>query len=63
VRRLSHPLNEFAARVGKSRPTIRRWMNKKRLRYVQPNGPGTPREIPTSEYQRLGYVASLDEIE
>jgi hypothetical protein len=38
-------------------------MNKKRLRYVQPNGPGSPREIPVFEYQRLGYVTSLDEIE
>jgi hypothetical protein len=61
VPRLSHKLNEFGARIGKSRMTLWRWMRAGKLRYVQPT-PGSPREVPISEYVRLGYVETVDQV-
>jgi hypothetical protein len=62
VRRLSHRLPEFGAHIGKSRMTLWRWLRSGRLKFVQPV-PGGPIEIPISEYVRLGYVPSIDELD
>jgi hypothetical protein len=47
-------VSAFCARTGKSRSTAFRMMERGLLRYVQV-APGGPREIPFSEYDRLGY--------
>jgi hypothetical protein len=62
ARRLSHRLTEFGAHIGKSRMTLWRWLHAGKLRYVQPV-PGGPIEVPITEYLRLGYVESLDELD
>lgn len=59
--RLSHRVAEWCGRVGWSRSKTFEEMAAGRLRYRQ-DRPGGPREIFTSEYVRLGYVQSLDEL-
>jgi hypothetical protein len=62
VRRLSHKIPEWCGSTGWSRAKAFRWMATGKLKYIQPGGPGTEREIPTTEYPRLGYVRSVDEL-
>ncbi|WP_437193700.1 hypothetical protein [Planctomicrobium sp. SH527] len=46
-------VNDFAARVGFSVPTIRRRIKDGSIRICQPGGPGTRLSIPLSELTRL----------
>jgi hypothetical protein len=62
VRRLSHFVDEWCVATGASRAKAFRWMKTGRLNFIQPGGPGSPREIPVSEYVRLAFVKSVDEL-
>jgi len=57
----SHSLDEWSARTGESVPTLWRRMRAGKVRYVQTT-PGAPRRIPCSEYLRLGYFESLEQL-
>src|SRR5690606_20235405 len=46
-------IDEFAARVGFSVPTVRRRIRDGAIRICQPGGPGTRLSIPLSELTRL----------
>jgi hypothetical protein len=61
-RRLAHSVPEYCKAANRSRATAFREMADGRLKYIQPGGPGSPRQIPTSEYVRLGLVQSVDEV-
>jgi hypothetical protein len=60
-RRLAHRVSEWCQRTGMSRTIAFERMATGQLRYLQLT-PGGPRDIPTTEYLRLGYVQSLDEL-
>jgi hypothetical protein len=62
VRRLAHSVPEYCAARNISRATAFREMAAGKLKYIQTGGPGSPRQIPTSEYVRLGLVQSIDEV-
>ncbi|HWL10823.1 MAG TPA: excisionase family DNA-binding protein [Planctomicrobium sp.] len=59
----SHPnylsVEEFAARVGFSVPTVRRRIQDGSIRVWQPGGPGTRLSIPLSETERLLQESAL----
>ena len=59
--RLTHRVPEWVGRTGRSRSKTFEQMAAGKLRYRQ-DAPGAPREIFTSEYVRLGFVGSLDEL-
>jgi hypothetical protein len=58
---LSARVPEWCARTGWSRAKTFEQMAAGKLRYRQ-DAPGAPREIFTSEYVRLGFVSSLDQL-
>jgi hypothetical protein len=58
---LAHRISEWRRRTGESRSTILERIRSGDLKVVK--GPATsPYRILTSEYLRLGYVQSLDEL-
>jgi hypothetical protein len=59
--RLTHRVSEWDARTGWSRSKTFEQMAAGKLRYRQDHS-GGPREIFTTEYVRLGFVRSLDEL-
>jgi hypothetical protein len=61
ARRIADSVNEFCAKTGQSRATVFRHMARGLIRYIQV-APGFPRQIPHSEYQRLGYGPVTDEV-
>jgi hypothetical protein len=61
-RRLAHSVAEYCRAANRSRATAFREMSDGRLKFIQPGGPGSPRQIPTSEYVRLKLVQSVDEV-
>ena len=61
-RRLTHRTQEWCGRTGWSRSKTFEQMAAGKLHYRQ-DAPGAPREIFTSEYLRLGFVSSLDELD
>jgi hypothetical protein len=61
VRRLAHSVNEYCHAANCSRATAFRRMAAGTLKYIQEE-PGSPRQIPTSEYVRHGLVQSIDEV-
>jgi hypothetical protein len=62
VRRLLHSVSEYCAASGLSRATAFRRMRTGALKYLQPSGKNAPRQIPTSEYVRLGIIQNIDEL-
>jgi hypothetical protein len=62
VRRLTHSVAEYCAARNISRATAFREMAAGKLKFVQTGGPGSPRQIPTGEYVRLGLVKSTNEV-
>jgi hypothetical protein len=61
-RRLAHSVREYCQAANRSRASAFRDMADGRVKYIQPGGPGTPRQIPTTEYVRLGLVGTVDEV-
>jgi hypothetical protein len=62
VRKLTHPVAEFCRRTNTSRATAFRWMRDGLLKFGQA-APGHPRQIPVTEYSRLGFGEIIDEVE
>ena len=59
---LVHKIRQWVDNTGDCRATVRRKIERGELRALPSEGPGKPRKILTSEYVRLGYVTSLDEL-
>lgn len=58
---LTHKITEWCANTGESRSTVVGRIKNGDLKTVK--GPNTsPHRILTTEYKRLGYVESLDEL-
>jgi hypothetical protein len=60
VAKFADSVSEYCARTGKSRATAFREMAAGLLKYAQ-IAPGFPRQIPHSEYRRLGFDVPLDD--
>jgi hypothetical protein len=59
---LVHTLNEWSRNTGDSKQTVRRKIKRGEIRARPSEGPGKPTKIPTTEYVRLDYVKSLNEL-
>jgi hypothetical protein len=59
---LVHGVAEWSFNTNESNATTKRRIKRGEIRVMPNAGAGKPLKIPTTEYVRLGYVQSLDEL-
>jgi hypothetical protein len=59
---LAHKVRQFAHNIGDSPATVKRKIKRGEIRALPSEGRGKPLKIPTTEYLRLNYIKSLNEL-